>query len=156
MSYRQTLGDWGEDLAAKLLGQAGFTDIVMLNDGRPNHPGGDLLASLQNTKYLFSVKARDRFMKSGAINWGYNIYPEKVIAASKRYEAVPAWLVVRADRRDNTACVFWGMISEIPASRNNPNCVHISMIDSATINYRCLAKDMLEVAIKDIFSDKGY
>lgn len=156
MSYRQVLGDWGEDVAAQLLAATGFQDIVMLNDGQRNHPGGDILASQASGKYLFSVKARDRFMQNGKVNWGYNIYPQKVIAAARRYSAEPAWLVVRADRRDNTYCAYWGKISEIPASNKNPNRVYVSMLDDTISRYRCLANNVGAPAIADIFSDKAY
>lgn len=156
MSYRQTLGDWGEDIAAQLLASAGFGEIVMLNDGQKNHPGGDILARDSTTSYLFSVKARDRFMQNGKVNWGYNIYPKKVIAAAFRYGAEPAWFVVRADRRDNTYCAYWGKISEIPASATNPNRVYVSMLDGPVSSYRCLAHNVHDNAISAIFSDKSY
>jgi hypothetical protein len=158
MSYKQTLGDWGEDVAAFLLKSSGFEEITMLNDSQRNHPGGDIMASKLGQKYLFSVKARDRFMKNGKVNWGYNIYPQKVIAAAQRYGAGPAWLVVRADRRYNTYCAYWGLINEIPPSPTNPNRVYVSMRerDITSPSYRPLANNVSEEAIADIFSDKGY
>jgi Holliday junction resolvase-like predicted endonuclease len=150
MTYKQTLGDWGEDVAAQLLVSSGFTDIAMLNDGHRNRPGGDILANKDGAKYFFSVKARDRFMKNGAINWGYNIYPEKVRHAAMEFAAIPAWLVVRADRRNNSYCVYWGLIDELPKG------VSVSMRDKHTPSYRCLARDVPCPAIADIFSDKEY
>jgi hypothetical protein len=74
-------------LAAQLLAKAGFEEIEPLNVGQRNHPGGDILASRSGSRYLFSVKARDRFGKNGKINPGYNVYPDKVIAAAQRYGA---------------------------------------------------------------------
>jgi hypothetical protein len=156
MSYRQVLGDWGEDVAAQLLGANGFSDVVMLNDGQRNHPGGDILAKKDERLFLFSVKARDRFMKNGKVNWGYNIYPRKVIAAAIRYGAEPAWLVVRADRRNNTYCAYWGMISEIPSSAASLNRVYVSMLEGPIAGYRCLANNVSDRAIANIFSDKSY
>jgi len=50
MSYRKTLGDWGEAHALRLLKAAAFTDIKPLNIGL-QHPGGDLLARRKGGDY---------------------------------------------------------------------------------------------------------
>jgi hypothetical protein len=107
MTYRKVLGDWGEAHACRLLKAAKFTDIVPLNVGR-QHAGGDVMATKSSRTYFFSVKARGRFGQDGKPNPGYNIYPEKVIKAAHTYRATPAWLVNRADRRNNTLCAYWG------------------------------------------------
>jgi len=155
MAYRKLLGDWGEAHAVKLLRSAKFNDIVPLNAGQ-QHPGGDVLASKNGNRYFFSVKARDRFGKDRKPNPGYNIYPPKVIRAAKAYDAIPAWLVIRADRRDNTLCSYWGLISEIPSSKKNRSRVYVSMSESAIATYRCLADKVTDRSITTIFHSKPY
>jgi hypothetical protein len=124
MSYRKSLGDWGEAHAIRLLEAAGFTDIKPLNVSF-QHPGGDVLARNNGRPFFFSVKARDRFGQDGKPNPGYNIYPEKVISAARVYKAKPAWLVIRADRRDNSLCSYWGLIEDIPPEKSSRNRVYV-------------------------------
>jgi hypothetical protein len=123
-----TFGDWGEAHAMRLLEVAGFTDIKPLNVGFQHH-GGDVLVRKAAELYFFSVKARDRFGKNGKPNPGYNIYPEKVIRAARAYRANPAWLVIRADRRDNSFCAYWGLIGEIPSGKATRHRVYVYMND---------------------------
>lgn len=146
MTYKQALG---ERLGAKHLPGAGFSDIVSLNAIRRNERGGDILAQRDGRTYLFSVKARDRFGKDRKPNRGYNLYPEKVRAAADRYGAVPAWLTVRADRRDNTYSVFWGTVHE-----DHP--LQVKMSDAAVANYDCLARDVPCAEIVAVFKGKDY
>jgi hypothetical protein len=157
--YRKTLGDWGEDHARRLLENAEFTAVVPLNVGR-QHPGGDVMATKSGRPHFFSVKARDRFGQAGKPNPGYNIYPEKVIRAALSYGAIPAWLVIRADRRDNTFCAYWGLIDEIPVSKTGRNRVYIKMGDDDIAEYsrlgRCLAANVTDPLIANIFRGKLY
>jgi hypothetical protein len=155
MPYRKILGDWGEAHAGGLLKKHKFAKIIPLNIGR-QHPGGDVLAIKDGCRYFFSVKARDRFGQNAKPNPGYNIYPKKVIKAALSYDAMPAWLVIRADRRDNTFCSYWGLIDEIPSSRANPNRVYVSMSEEAISKYRCLAFNASDPAIAKIFRGKAY
>jgi hypothetical protein len=142
-----------------LLKAAKFTNIVPLNVRR-QHPGGDVMATKDNRVYFFSVKARDRFGQDGKPNPGYNIYPEKVIKAAQTYRAMPAWLVIRADRRNNTFCAFWGLIDEIPASKASRNRVYVKMGDDDIAKYcrlgRCLASDVSDPTIAQVFYGKLY
>jgi hypothetical protein len=160
MSYRTLLGDWGEEVAAAGLSTNGFTDIVLLNKTRRNYPGGDLLGTLDDQRYLFSVKARDKFMQNGLINWGYNVYPEKVISAAVLCRAEPAWIAVQVNRRNLTYSAYWGKITEIAPSAAKAHRVYVSMIDSAILKYRlenrCLARDVFDTRVADIFAGKGY
>jgi hypothetical protein len=155
MSYRKTLGDWGEAHALLLLEAAGFSDIRPLNIGT-QHPGGDVLARKNGRPFFFSVKARDRFGKNGRPNPGYNIYPEKVIRAALSYKARPAWLVIRADRRDNSLCSYWGLIEEIPPGKARPNRVYVSMSEKAIAGYKCLASNLPDPSIRKVFRGKTY
>jgi hypothetical protein len=75
------------------------------------------MATKESRVYFFAVKARDRFGQDRKPNPGYNIYPAKVVKAAASYGAAPAWLVIRADRRDNTFCAYWGLIDEIPVAK---------------------------------------
>jgi hypothetical protein len=159
VTYRKILGDWGEAHACRLLKSAKFTDIVPLNVGR-QHPGGDVMAKKDGRVYFFSVKARDRFGQDRKPNPGYNIYPAKVIKAAASYGAIPAWLVIRADRRDNTFCSYWGLIYEIPAGKTNRNRVYVKMGDNDIAEYcrldRCLASNVSDPTIANVFRGKLY
>jgi hypothetical protein len=157
--YRKTLGDWGEDHACRLLEKAKFTHVFPLNVHR-QHPGGDVLATKDGRLYFFSVKARDRFGQDGKPNPGYNVYPVKVRKAARPYAATPAWLVIRADRRDSTFCSYWGLIDEIPPSKTSPNRVYVKMNDAAIAEYcrlgRCLASNVSDPMIAKVFHGKLY
>lgn len=159
VTYRKVLGDWGEAHACRLLKAAKFADIVPLNVGR-QHPGGDVMATKSGRTYFFSVKARDRFGQDGKPNPGYNIYPEKVINAAQTYDAAPAWLVIRADRRSNTFSAYWGLIAEIPASKARRNRVYVKMGEDDIAQYcrlgRCLASDVSDPMIAKVFHGKVY
>jgi hypothetical protein len=119
------------------------------------HPGGDVLARKNGRLYLFSVKARDRFGQNGKHNPGYNVYPEKVIKAERAYKAKPAWLVIRADRRDNTLCSYWGLIEQIPPGEGTRNRVYVSMSERAIADYKCLASNVNDPTIAQRRTDLG-
>ena len=109
MSYRKTLGDWGEAHAERLLKKRRFTRIRSLNIGG-QHPGGDVIATKGGRCYFFSVKSRDRFGQNGKPNPGYNIYPQKVIKAALAYNISdrvapdPSWQALRAlPRSENSS-----------------------------------------------------
>jgi hypothetical protein len=159
MDYRKVVGDWGEAHACQLLKDANFIDIVPLNVSR-QHPGGDVMARRDDCLYFFSVKARDRFGQKRKPNPGYNIYPEKVVSAAQRYSATAAWLVIRADRRDNTFCSYWGLIDEIPPGKTNRNRVYVKMGKDDIAEYcrhgRCLASNVSDPAIAKVFRGKVY
>ena len=155
MTYRKDLGDWGEAHAERLLEAAGFTDIKPLNIAR-QHPGGDVMARKNGRLYFFSVKARDRFGQNGKPNPGYNIYPNKVIDAARLYDANPAWLVIRADRRDNTLCAYWGLIDDIPPGRGSRNRVYVKMGEADVAGYKCLALNLADPTIASVFRGKAY
>jgi hypothetical protein len=155
MSYRKSFGDWGEAHAERLLKAAGFADIKPLNVGF-QHPGGDVLACKDGHLFFFSVKARDRFGQDGKPNPGYNIYPEKVIRAARTYNAEAAWLVIRADRDDNTLCSFWGLIEDIPPGKKSRNRVYVSMSAKTIEGYTCLAFNLPDPTIETIFRGKAY
>jgi hypothetical protein len=155
MSYRKSLGDWGEAQAVRLLETDGFIDIKPLNVGF-QHPGGDVLARKNGRPYFFSVKARDRFGQNGKPNPGYNIYPEKVVRAARVYKAVPAWLIIRADRRDNSLCSYWGLIKNIPPGKGSRNRVYVSMSETAIEGYECLASNLPDPTIRKVFQGKMY
>jgi hypothetical protein len=115
-----------------------------------------VLARRNGRPYFFSVKARDRFGQNGKPNPGYNVYPEKVIKAARAYNAKPAWLVIRADRRDNTLCSYWGLIEEIPPGKGTRNRIYVSMSEQAIADYNCLALNISDPTIANIFRGKAY
>src|SRR5262249_33085847 len=62
MSYRKSLGDWGED-HARQFENAKFTDIIPLNVGR-QHWGGDVMATKDACRYFFQLKPEVDFGKT--------------------------------------------------------------------------------------------
>jgi hypothetical protein len=68
--------------------------------------------------------------------------------------------VIRADRRDNTFCSYWGLIHEIPAGKTSRNRVYVKMGDSDVAEYcrlgRCLASDVSDATIANAFRGKVY
>jgi hypothetical protein len=82
--YKQEVGSWGEELVITLLVDAGFTELVPLNERRRHHAGGDVLGAKDGWKWFFSVKARDRMGKNKKPNPSFNVYPNKVMVAAHR------------------------------------------------------------------------
>lgn len=64
----KSLGALGELLAIKALVDNGFNNIRNLNDQKKNYPYADLYAERGKEKYVISIKARNRYERSGRLN----------------------------------------------------------------------------------------
>lgn len=140
------LGDMAEKWAVELLRNAGFARILDLNGEKPNHEGGDFLAERRGERFFISVKARNKYQQSGALNGSYNIFPDKVRRAAVPYDAVPAWLVIQVDTDRSCYSAYFGLIDALP----NPNGVGVPMTPKAVAGYECFAN---ERACPDITAD---
>lgn len=87
------LGDVGEQLAPMLLKRVGFTGIIDLNGRHHNYPFGDFLAERNGTRYVISVKTRNKWEQPGPpkLNSRYKLgekCEELAAAAEQRERAV--------------------------------------------------------------------
>ncbi len=138
------MGDLGERWTIGLLKSARFKSVRDLNAIRYNHPGGDFLAQRDGNLYFITTKARNKFVQgSRRLNGGYNIYPERVRAAAREYDAIPAWLTIQLDTDRRCLTAYFGTIDSL----RNPNAVAVPMSPGAVSNYECLAKDRFDPAI---------
>jgi predicted transport protein len=144
MTRRRQLGDLGERWTKKLLKDAGFRAVQDLNAVKYNHPGGDFLAERAGKRYFITVKSRNKFVQGGQrLNGGYNIYPKKVRAAAREYDAIPSWLTIQLDTDRRCFSAYFGTIDTL----RNPNAVAVPMSVRAVSAYECLASNTVDQAI---------
>ncbi len=133
----KTLGDIGESLAFEILNSNHFNDIVDLNECKVNFPFADFSAVKGNYHYLISVKARNKYERSGKLNSRYKLGSkvyEHIDALLKRDEYrnfIPAWLAISIEIETYDA--FFGTIDQLKGGRG------INMSPKATQNYEELA-----------------
>jgi hypothetical protein len=117
---KKSLGELGELFAIKALVDKKFDKIRNLNDNKTNETFADLECEKEGIKYIISVKARNKFTKSGKLNKGYNLLYgdksiDKVIAAEKKYNAKAHWIAVQFDR--NSFSIYFGSIDDLKGSK---------------------------------------
>jgi hypothetical protein len=151
MTRRRQLGDLGERWTKNLLQDAGFRAVQDLNAVKYNHPGGDFLGERAGKRYFITVKARNKFVQGGQrLNGGYNIYPEKVRAAAREYDAIPSWLMIQLDTDRRCFSAYFGTIDTL----RNPNAVAVPMSVRAVSAYECLASNKVDEAITPDLSNQ--
>ena len=146
--YRKAMGDVMEDLAVRVLQQAGFSDVQNVNAWRANHMGGDVLATRKRKRYFISVKARNKLQQNGSLNPSYNIYPDKVRTAAKAYKAMPAWVTISVVSEKQQYSAYFGLIDKLPAG------VGVSMRPESLATYECLAANRISRRIKPEWSNQ--
>ncbi len=67
-SRKKSLGELGELFALKSLVDKKFDKIRNLNDDKLNETFADISCEKDDVKYIFSVKARNKFQKNGKLN----------------------------------------------------------------------------------------
>ena len=134
------LGDIGEELAETLLLQHGFANIQNLNRARANFPFADFLAERRSTRYVISVKIRNKYEFSQAgsrrLNQRYKLGAkclQHAENAARHFNAVTAWLAIALDM--HTYSAYFGLLSDLNGS------VGINMSPAAVATYECLAHD---------------
>lgn len=135
------LGDVGEQLAPMLLKRAGFTGIVDLNGRHYNYPFGDFLAERNSTRYVISVKTRNKWELPGPpkLNSRYRLgekCEELAAAAEERERAVAAWLAISV--APSTFDAFFGTVQLLLSL--GLNAKGIQMTEKYTRCYECLAR----------------
>ncbi len=134
------LGDIGEALAEALLRQHGFVNIRNLNHVRRNFPFADFFAERAGTRYVMSVKIRNKYEFSRAdplrLNRRYKLgsrSPQHAADAAAHFNAVPAWLAIALDT--HSYCAYFGLLSDLNGS------LGIDMSPTAVASYECLAHE---------------
>ena len=136
------LGDIGESLAKQILDDRHFTNIKKLNDLLSrNFPFADYYAERNGSKYVISVKARNKYEfavvgKARRLNSRYklgaNCY-QLAAEAERKFGAKAAWLSISV--QEHTYSAFFGLLSALNRSKG------ISMTAKATSSYECVADD---------------
>jgi hypothetical protein len=137
-SRKKSLGELGELFAIKALVDNHYQKIVNLNDKKMNFPFADLYAEKEGKKFIFSVKARNKYQKNHKLNAYYNLGSkayEKAASAEKEYSAEPHWLVIQFDQF--TYSIYWGSLEELKGK----NAIPISHCSEGRIG-KCLALDI--------------
>ncbi len=117
------LGDFGELLAFEVLKRNGFEEIVDLNKIVMNFPFADFSAKRGRTKYIISVKSRNKYEHTGNLNSRYKlgdtekklnkIKTEAKYSEYKFHE--PAWLAISFE--ENTFDAYFGTIEQLENKR---------------------------------------
>jgi hypothetical protein len=134
------LGDIGEFLAERILEASHFTNITNLNRRSCNFPYADYYAERNGSKYVISVKIRNKYEfavgKARRLNSRYklgsNCY-HLAPNAEREFGAKAAWLTISLD--ECTYSAFFGLLSALNGSTG------ISMTAKATSTYECLAEN---------------
>ena len=127
------LGNIGEELAAKLLDENNFHNIVNLNEKIENFPFADIEAKKGGDKFLISVKIRNRYESSGKINSRYklgeNSYSEisKLLKKDEYKNHIPAWVAISIEA--HTYDAYFGTIEQLKGSTG------VNMSESAKEDY---------------------
>jgi hypothetical protein len=122
---RDILGKIGEDLP-----QNDFVDVKNLNNIKHNFPIFDIIAKKDEEIYVFSAKARKRYMLNGKINPYYNILSGGKNISKKFKKAIDIFTELGYDinkihycflicpLEENKSCIYyWGEFIDI-----NPIC----------------------------------
>ena len=139
MLARHYLGQIGEELAVGLLKRARFRGIRNLNHSTPNHPWADIYAKRYGTRYVISVKARNRVQANGEPNRRAKIgddpdVPESIAAS---YNAVPAFLVIVLDERHYNA--WFGTMDQLLSAGLNGRGIPIGDESARRYGFEYLA-----------------
>jgi Holliday junction resolvase-like predicted endonuclease len=143
-------GDTAEQLAAKALTKAGFSNVVNLNvEIRRNFPFADLLAERDGISYAVSVKGRTRITSDGKVNTGYKVKRSDAVLAVreirrvKNVECLPAFAAVEFDGDKHS--IYFDLLER--STRKN----RIGMKESERASYECLVhKELHNLTIHPI------
>jgi hypothetical protein len=133
----KTLGDIGESIAEDILFKNDFKDISNLNKIKKNFHFADFVAVKNDSKYLISVKTRNKYENSGKLNSRYKLGKKvyehiKSLMLESQWEGyIPAWLTISME--PNCFDSYFGTIEQLKGSKG------ISMSNKAKLNYVQLA-----------------
>lgn len=147
----QRLGEIGELLAAQILKQNRFTDIRNLNSIKKNFVFADYHAKKDGTRYLVSVKARNKFENNGSLNsrykFGKNLDKriDRALNMEEFRDCKPAWLAIVLE--PETYRAYFGLIEELKSNHA------ILMSQKAKESYRCFANNVVHGFDPDDFEN---
>lgn len=131
------LGDIGESIAMEVLLYNQFQSIVDLNEVKTNFPFADFSAERDGKKYLISVKARNKYERSGGVNSRYKLgakvyqHVEKLLTSAEWSDYIPAWLAISIEPKCFDA--YFGLVEQLNGGRG------INMSDKAKRSYEVFA-----------------
>jgi hypothetical protein len=132
----KSLGALGELLAIKALVDNGFNSIRNLNDQKRNYPYADLYAERGDEKYVISVKARNRYERTGNLNSRYKLGNDcemKAKNAEVHFNATAAWMAISV--LDDIYSVYFGTLECLELKTGIP------MTASHLSRYECLVRE---------------
>ena len=118
---KKSLGELGELFAIKALVDKEFDKIRNFNDKKMNEAFADIVCEKKGTRYIISVKARNKYQKDGKLNTRYNLGSnahDKARLAEEKYNAKAYWLAVQFDH--TTYSIYFGSLQELNGSRAIP------------------------------------
>lgn len=135
------LGDMGEAVAPVLLEEAGFNNIMNLNNQKMNFLFADFYAEKDGDKYLISVKTRNKYENSGNLNTRYKLGRklyhniETVLGQDDYKDCIPAWMAIAMD--DSTFDAYFGTVGDLEGGFGIP------MSKRACEKHLCLARNRI-------------
>ena len=118
---KKSLGELGELFAIKALVDKKFDRIRNLNDNLMNETYADIECEKDGLRYVISVKARNKYQKTGKLNTRYNLGDnvyEKALSAEKKYNATAYWMAVQFDKKSFS--IYFGSMKELAGSKAIP------------------------------------
>jgi len=118
---KKSLGELGELFAIKALVDNEFDRIRNLNDRQLNEPFADIECEKDGTRYIISVKARNKFQRNGKINSRYNLGTNayrKAEVSEKKFKAIAHWMAIQFDKK--TYSIYFGALDELNGKRAIP------------------------------------
>lgn len=111
---KKALGELGELFAIKVLVDNRFNNIRNLNDDKRNYPFADLYAEKGNSKYVISIKARNKYELSGKENSFYKLGKNAYSNAKKAedtFKAEAYWMAIPFDHTQYS--IYFGSVKEL-------------------------------------------
>jgi hypothetical protein len=111
---KKSLGELGELFAIKALVDQGYDKIRNLNDKSLNEPFADLECEKDGEKIIISVKARNKYQKSGILNKRYNLGSkayDKARDSEIKHNAKAHWMAIQFDKK--TFSIYFGSLLEL-------------------------------------------
>lgn len=136
---REYLGKIGEEIAMEVLVNNEYQNVINLNKIYPNIKFCDVYAEKNGFKYIFSVKARNKFefdkkRHAFRLNSRYKLGNKCHLFAEEqkfKFNAIPAWITISLDKKTYSA--YLGLMSELKGNTG------VNMTQKATENYTILA-----------------
>lgn len=154
-NYQRTkaIGNFGEQITAKLLQSAGFTNIRDLNALEHNHPFADYYAERNGHRYVISVRARNMWQANGKLNPGYNVCKKgaNIQKVADKYGAELAWITIQVDVKSQRYSAYFGTLAELNVNRV---LYSVPMKARDTARYECIALGLSDPQIRPEWTNR--